>query len=170
MSTMEKTELTQERLKELLSYDPETGVFRWLVKPSAQVGAGDVAGSTRLNGYRCIKIDRHGYQAHRLAWLYVYGIWPTDQLDHKFGVRADNRIAELREATRVENGRNRKMHRNNSSGFRGVSWNKFKRKWCAQIRLPGRIIYRGQFNTAKEASDSYEAKAKELFGDFRRTA
>jgi HNH endonuclease len=161
--------LTQERLRELLSYDPSTGIFRWRIKRK-KMNPGDIAGSRRANGYWCIKIDYFGYQAHRLAWLYVYGKFPDDEIDHIHGSRADNRILELREATHAKNGMNRKMNSNNSSGFRGVSWHKQNKEWRAQIRHNFRIIYLGGFQTKQMASLAYEAKATELFGEFKRVS
>ena len=96
--------LTQERLKELLIYAPETGRFYWR-KQHGPVNAGSEAGNTRSTGYRLIGIDKHLHYEHRLAWLYVYGVHPTGDIDHDNGNPADSRIATLRELPRSKNAR-----------------------------------------------------------------
>jgi len=150
-------ELTAERLRALLSYDPETGLFRWRVNVSRQK-AGAIAGR-KSKGYIRIKIDRHTYSAHRLAWLHFYGVWPTEQLDHLNVVRDDNRIANLREATNAENGQNCVVSRNNSSGHPGVHWDKRCRKWRARIKVNRKEIYLGVFENIDDAAAA-RAKAK----------
>lgn len=153
--------LTQMRLKELLLYDPETGVFTWLSKPNRSIRMGDVAGCM-ASGYRQIKIDGRLYRAHRLAWLYVHGKWPADQIDHINGVRDDNRIVNLREATQSQNQQNRTANANNTSGFPGVCWSKQKRKWRSQIKLASRNKYLGIFDTPVAAHAAYLAAKAEL--------
>lgn len=150
-------ELTAARLRELLSYDPETGIFRRLVSTSSTARAGDVAGGLNSEGYVRIRVDGVSYRAHRLAWLYVHGRWPTDQLDHRNGVRADNRIANLREATNVENGQNYGVRKSNTSGHTGIHWHIRARKWVAQIRHTGRIHDIGYFD---DMADAVSARAK----------
>ncbi|MCK9994454.1 MAG: hypothetical protein Dbin4_02974, partial [Alphaproteobacteria bacterium] len=103
---MKMAELTQSRLKELLHYDPDTGVFTRRVQTSSNARVGDVAGCLHPEGYRHIQIDGKRYAAHRLAWLYMTGEWPTNQLDHLNGVRDDNRWGNLREATHGQNQQN----------------------------------------------------------------
>lgn len=154
------TELTQSRLKELLHYDPETGVFVWRI-PRGSAKTGDVAGCPHPEGYRKIMIDRKIYLAHRLAWLYVHGAWPKDEIDHRNGVRADNRFTNLREATRAENGQNLKIRADNTSGFIGVSWYKPARKWQAHINLAGRNKNLGCFDTPEAAHAAYLAAKAE---------
>src|SRR5687768_4110898 len=122
--------LTAERLRELLDYDPDTGVFRWKTRPvRAEYLRTDRAWNSRfagrpagtlVKGYVCILIYRRSYRAHRLAWLYVHGEWPRNELDHEHGNRADNRIEKLRSATRGQNMQNRKPNSNNTSGYPGV--------------------------------------------------
>ena len=164
---MKKVELTQERLKELLSYDPETGVFRWRAAHRG-IRAGAIAGSSNGNGYRRIGVDSQKYFSHRLAWLYVYGHFPVEELDHKFGDSQDNRVLYLREATSMQNHQNVKGHRDNSSGIKGVSWHHHTKKWLARIMANGKPTYLGIYPTKEEAKRIYDAKAKELFGEFRR--
>jgi HNH endonuclease/AP2 domain len=166
---VKKSELTQERLKELLHYDPETGVFRWLQPPSYVVKRGDVAGSlNKTTGYRLIHIGGRNYKAHRLAWLYMTGAWCRPMIDHRDCDRTNNRWKNLRCATFSANAANRGRPRNNASGFKGVHRRRDSGKWRAQIWKDGRAIYLGQFRTPEEAHAAYVAKARELFGEFAR--
>jgi len=154
--------LTQERLKELLHYDPDTGIFINLTQRGhAKIGA--VAGSKYSNGYIHIQINRKRYLAHRLAWLYAYEEFPAKSLDHINEVKDDNRIINLRVATHQENLHNvSSPQTNNTSGFLGVGWHKQRKKWYAEIRLNGRKKHLGLFNTAEEASEVYLAAKREL--------
>lgn len=138
--------ITQQRLREVLDYDPETGEFRWLVATGRRVNVGDLAG-TDSYGRRFIRIDKRRYRAHRLAWLYVHGRWPANEIDHINGVADDNRIANLREATRSQNCENRrKPKRNSTSGFLGVWTHKATGKLRAQIVHNGKNYHLGLFN------------------------
>ena len=133
--------ITQVRLQELLSYDPETGIFRWKVDRNGNAKKGEVAGSIASDGYRAIRIDGRHYFAHRLAWFFVHGMWPADQIDHLNGRRADNRLANLREATNRENQQNLRRARSGSrSGLLGVSWHGQKGRWRAEIRYNGKPV------------------------------
>ena len=152
--------LTAERLREVLHYDPETGVFTWRVR-AGHAKIGDVAGGYDGRGYRVIGVDGALYRAHRLAWLYTTGAWPADQIDHINGARDDNRFANLREATHRENGQNRTAHPFNTSGHPGVCWHKAAQKWMAQIRTSQKHRYLGLFSTPEEAAAAYvEAKRR----------
>ena len=151
--------LTQERLKELLDYDPETGVFVWKVNKN-RARAGATAGTKNNRLYTVIRIDRKDYTAHRLAWFYMYGTWPKDQLDHINRVRNDNRIGNLREATMQQNQWNPSKRKDNSSGYTGVGWHKKTEKWMAYIVINMKQKYLGLFNTPEEAHTAY-VKAKE---------
>ena len=156
------TELTQERLQELLHYDPETGIFTNL-KSRGRVKIGSVAGSKNPNGYIYIAIDSKKYRAHRLAWLYVHGNFPEKCLDHINEVKDDNRIVNLRLATNLENHQNQSSPRtNNTSGFNGVGWHKFSGKWLARIMANGKHKHLGYFDTAEEASAVYLAAKRKL--------
>jgi hypothetical protein len=160
--------VTHERLKELLSYDPETGVFTWNVRRRNQVTAGDDAGSLLNRGYTRIMIDGKRYTRSRLAWLYVHGVWPKEFIDHKNGNRADDRLSNLREATRAENNRNSRRPPNSSSGLRGVTWRKDSKLWEARIRNGERRIFLGRFKTGEEAHKAYCEAAYKLHGEFAR--
>ncbi len=153
--------LTQERLREVLHYDPETGIFTWRVN-RAQMVAGSVAGGPNGKGYWYIKIDRYSYPAHRLAWLYVHGVWPPFDTDHHDTKPSNNRIDNLREATRGQNRQNmRKAHKNNKAGLLGVMWHKQSQRWRAKITVDGKGIHLGNFLTPELASAAYaEAKRK----------
>ena len=120
-------ELNQSRLKELLAYDPDTGVFTRLVKSNRNVRIGAVAGTCDSKGYGQISVDGKLYRAHRLAWLWMTGAWPVAQLDHRNGVRHDNRWENLREATNGENNQNAAIRSNNTSGFMGVCWDSHRK-------------------------------------------
>lgn len=154
--------LTAARLRELLSYDPETGIFRRLVSTSRNAKAGDVAGGLNSEGYVRISVDGRSYRAHRLAWFYVHGTWPADQLDHRNGVRTDNWIKNLREATNAQNQQNYGIPKHNRSGHVGVSWHKGHRKWLARIKLGGHQRYIGSFKDISDAVTAYAAAKEKL--------
>ena len=115
--------LTQKQLKEILHYDPETGIFTWLVSPAYNIKAGRIAGGkNNTNSYVYIKIKRQLFSVHRLAHLYMTGTWPKDQVDHVDHIRDNNKWRNLREVTRTENHKNHTLNINNSSGVAGVRW------------------------------------------------
>lgn len=158
--------LTQERLKELLHYDPDTGVFTWKAS-RGRVRAGSVAGSPDGGrGYIMIRIDGKKHLAHRLAFLYVNDAFPPAGVDHIDHCSTNNRLANLRLATQAENCKNSRININNTSGYKGVTWDKSKGKWMAQARLNITKYYLGRYPTAEEASAAYEAFAKEHHGEF----
>jgi hypothetical protein len=154
--------VTQERLKELLHYDPETGVFVWTARRSGvrvDSIAGCVYSPSGTNEYRAIKVEGSQYQAHRLAWLYIYGNFPEDQIDHIDGDGLNNRISNLRDVTHQENGRNQKKPSTNTSGIIGVSWNAQENKWVAHIKINRKYKRLGGFlnkNDAKAARKKAE--------------
>ena len=156
------TDLTHDELLGLLDYNPQTGVFKWKVRTSLRIHVGDVAGCPDNRGYVTICIKYKQYWAHRLAWFYVHGRWPAEEIDHRFGVRADTRIKNLREASSQENKHNiRKPPAHNTSGFLGVSLNSSGRKWRAGIRLNRKNKHLGVFDTKEQASAAYlAAKAR----------
>lgn len=159
--------ITVDRLREVLNYDRATGVFRWRISVAQSVKAGDEAGTLSDRGYVRIQIDGVIYRAHRLAWLHVYGVWPSSRIDHRDGIGSHNWIDNLREATQAQNSKNRKVNKNNSTGHKGVTILPSGR--CRSlIRCDGKNVHIGYFDTPEEASKAYQMKAKELFGDFHR--
>jgi hypothetical protein len=161
--------LTHNRLKELLSYDCDTGVFRWRCNRGGTARAGSVAGNLRdFDGYIQIKIDRRLYLAHVLAMLWINGTWPSEDVDHINGIRSDNRLTNLRTATTAQNVFNQGMRSDNKSGMKGVCWLKKNRKWRAQIQANGRKYHVGLFDSVQDAARAYDAKAVEIFGQFKR--
>lgn len=155
-----KTELTVARLRELLHYDPTTGVFTNATTRNRCAIAGHRAGWIDPNGYQTIKIFRKAYLAHRLAWFYVHGEWPAQQIDHINQVRHDNRIDNLRDVSPAVNQQNvRHAQRNNRSGILGVCKNKTRHS--AVIEADGKRFYLGCFATPEEAGAVYaDAKAR----------
>lgn len=165
-SGMKRMSITAERLQELLDYDPETGFFTWKKGPRA----GSIAGYWRTcDGYNSIMLYKKNYLGHRLAWLYVYGSMPEQEIDHINGIRADNRLVNLRKATRAENAANCRK-RSSISKLKGAFWQKDRNNFMAKIEVNDRQIYLGRFPTAEEAHAAYCAAAKKYFGEFARTA
>jgi hypothetical protein len=162
-----ETKLTHEELTRLLDYDPETGVFRWKVVTSNRVTKGQVAGSNDGKGHLLIRLNGTKYAAHRLAWFYVHKVWPHPEIDHINRVKDDNRIANLREATRNQNNRNVGIKRHNKSGFKGVCrHSQAKHKYQAQILVNGKKIYLGLFDTPEDAHAAYVAASEEHHGEY----
>ena len=130
--------ITQKRLKQLLHYDPETGVFTRNTK-YLDMEVGDVAGGVDDSGYVRIYVDGKRYRAHRLAWLYVYGEWP-DKVDHADHIRNNNKIGNLESGTYRDNALNQSVPKNNKSGVIGVHWHKGRNQWIASIRINYKLI------------------------------
>jgi hypothetical protein len=159
--------LTQEALKRLMSYNPETGVFTWLVDRSDKIKAGDVAGGKNsIRGYKRIGIDYKVYPAHRLAFLYMTGKWPQHFVDHIDGNRSNNAWNNLRQATPAQNAANKCMQKNNSSGHIGVWKPKGRNRWVVQVC--GKHV--ASCATLEEANVAYSKAASAQFGEFYRNA
>lgn len=146
-------DITQEQVKSLLHYDMETGVFTRMVRTSNRIKVGDIAGSINVDGYLLIMLHGIRHQAHRLAWLYVYGVWPTNDIDHADGNKTNNRISNLRDSTNSENHQNRRM-------AKGYSFCKAAGKWMATIKVDGKCHYLGVFSAESEARAAYLAAKK----------
>jgi hypothetical protein len=167
--------LSPALLRSLLDYDKLTGEFTWRFCPTrgAQWNGcwpGKVAGTTMRDGYVRIGINGRPYAAHRLAWLWSFGEWPEDQIDHRNGIRNDNRLRNLRLATQEQNNFNIGRAGNNSSRFKGVCYDKKTGKWQSQIRAGGKRKYLGQFPSPEIAHAAYRNAAMQLHGSFARTA
>jgi hypothetical protein len=159
-----------DRLREIVHYDPENGVFTWLVKTGKKSVVGAKIGSKHSAGYMEAKIDGVRYYLHRLAWIYVTGEDPKDlQIDHINGDRSDNRFSNLRLATNGQNQQNAKLKKTNKSGYKGVYWSEGNKAWVACICIDGKSRALGSFTTPEAARDAW-LKASEYRGDFRRTA
>jgi len=156
--------LTQAQLMDVLDYDPGTGEFTWLVKPSPRVAQGSRAGATSIRGCRYIKINHKSYLAHRLAWLYVYGHFPEMDLDFRNRDMLDTRIDNLREATKAQNAFNSGTRR--PGKLKGAYWHKRSKRWAAAIYLRGRHLWLGFFGTEKEAHAAYCKAARKHHGEF----
>lgn len=153
-----------ERLKELIEY--RNGRLLWKVnRGSAKIG--DAVGSPDKDGYIKVRIDGKMYRAGRLTWFYHHGIWPENLIDHINGIRNDDSIENLREATYQENMFNRKSC-GKYSPYKGVSWHKRDKKWQASYQLNGRRIFIGSYNTEQEAREAYQKVTKSLHKEFYR--
>jgi hypothetical protein len=169
--------IQQSRVKEFLAYDEMTGIFTWKKKTANRanrIKIGAVAGAlSPTDGYWRIKLDGQRYAAHRLAWVYVHGAMPPADIDHINGDRLDNRLANLRLATRAENLRNSRPRK--SGILKGTHLNKRRDAaalppWTSRIYKDGKTFNLGFFDTAEDAHAAYAKAARELFGEFARTA
>lgn len=155
---MEPSSLTADELRTMLAYNKDTGIFTWITRPAKAVHIGDVAGSPDKFGYVTIGFKKKVYKAHRLAWLYSYGIWPDGLIDHINGRKDDNRLCNLRVVAADGNSQNvRRPNRRNKSGFLGVIW--FQNKWRASITINYKTHWLGDYSTPEEAHAAY-LKAK----------
>lgn len=145
-------------LKEILEYQPETGLFFWKKKRSG-ISVGQLAGGKDREGYIRIKIDDVKYGAHRLAWMYVHGDFPKNFIDHINGIKSDNRICNIRDVTRSENMQNINRPQGKNI-YLGVHQRKNNSKFQAKISIDGKQIHLGDFSTAEEARDAYLAAKK----------
>jgi hypothetical protein len=146
--------ITQERLRAVLHYDPETGVFTRRIATANRSKVGEVVGSDNGQGYLAARLDGPSYKLHRLAWLYMTGEWPSMDIDHKNGVRDDNRWSNLRHVPRRVNSQNqRRAHRDNATGFLGVSAH--GERFAAKIESDGVCRRLGLYDTPEEAHAVY---------------
>lgn len=168
MGKASRDKVDADELRALLKYDPQSGVFTWIKPPTFRRRSGNGAGSINQKGYRRIGIRRRYYAAHRLAWLYMTGEWPSLQVDHINNDRADNRWANLRLATNSQNKANSPKRANTSSPLKGA----FPRggRWEAAITFNNKRRYLGLYATPEEAHAVYCAEAIRLFGQFARAA
>jgi hypothetical protein len=158
--------LTQERLKQLLSYDPLTGDWHWIAN-LAGVLAGYIDSPNDPNkGYRRIWVDGNLYRSSRLAVLYMTGAWPPHLVDHENGKHDDDRWENLRPATHAQNTQNSKLRSTNTSGVKGLCFDKSKHKWRAQINCDGEHYHLGYFAIKEEAAITVAEASERLHGDF----
>lgn len=162
--------LTVEKLKSLVTYDPETGSFTWNEKePVDKIAkifnrryASKPAGSVTKDGYWSIMIEGKNYPSHRLAWLYVHGEWPAEDIDHISGDRGDNRLSNLRACSRAENHQNKAKNKNNSSGYVGVRFHVQSGLWVAAITANYKAHHLGCFQTREAAAEAYRDAKSQL--------
>lgn len=155
------SELRQDRLKELLSCNPETGGFRWRVQRGNRP-AGAPAACRDAYGYVVIRIDDVLYKAHRLAWLYTYGEMPKMSLDHINRVKDDNRIANLRDVSQSANALNASVRVDSATRVKGVVWSHERKKWVARIKVNGKTIHLGRFCLFTDACAARALAEREL--------
>lgn len=161
------TEPTQNQMRELLSYDPAAGTFHWLQR-RGWVPAGAKAGTIGRDGY--VKINVFGWprKAHRIAWLLASGEWPPANvdIDHINGNRADNRLANLRLASRAQNSWNSHAHNDSLHGFKGLTWIHGRQKWQVRICVHGSRKTLGHFTSLEDAQAVYRDAARHFFGEY----
>lgn len=160
--------LTVERLKEVLNYNPDTGIFIW-IKCISNAIIGSVAGHYDKDGYLRIQIDGKIYRAHRLAWLYVYGIWPKTGLDHEDTVKINNRIKNLRETKNDGQKFNTGAHKNNKLGCKGIRLLP-SGKYEARITGKNGLYSIGKYWTLEEACKAYALEAEKVHGNFMHSS
>ena len=158
--------ITQSELQEVLNYNPDTGIFTWKIKTCKKICVGKIAGHIASNGYINLSIKKKSYLAHRLAWLYVNGNFTKHTIDHINGNKKDNRIVNLREATKSENSWNRKMQIDNTSGIKGVYWFSERNKWVARISVNKQNIFLGTFINLKLAENAVIEARNKYHGEF----
>lgn len=161
--------LTQERLCQIYEYRPQTGEFIRLLATNNRVKVGGVCGFVDVDGYRRIRVDGKLYLAHRLAWFYMHGRWPLDEVDHRDGIRDNNRWSNLRSAGRFQNAWNMRSGKPNSTGYRGVSLNRKSGRYEAAIHAARQRHHLGTFDTPQEAHQAYCEASTRLHGEFGRT-
>jgi hypothetical protein len=156
-------DLTQEKLHELFSYDQETGDFSWRVKKSKNVKVGVPINSNNGKGYKVVKIDNKTYMVHRLIWMYVYGKFPENDIDHKNRIRSDNRLLNLRDASKTDNAQNISIPRHNKSGHIGVSWIKSHKSWTVYIKVEQKNKWLGYYKDLNDAVAARKRGEKEYY-------
>lgn len=154
--------ITQNEVREIFNYDENTGAFTWKIRRANCIKVGTQAGSYH-QGYRRVELNNKGYLVHRLIWLYVYGYFPENEIDHINHIRDDNRLCNLREVTKSENAKNQSKHSTNKSGHLGVHWHKHQAKWCANITYNGKVISLGYYHNKEDAINA-RVKAEILYG------
>lgn len=159
--------VTQERVKELFDYDPETGAFVWKVAhgSSKRIPAGTVVKTVTVRGYIAVRFDGKLHLVHRLIWLYVYGYMPVE-VDHRNNIPTDNRLVNLRPCDRLRNAKNVKCHKDTASGIKGVYKTKNGKRWTSRIMVNGQDHVLGTFDTPEAASAAYKEAAFKYHGEF----
>lgn len=147
--------ISQSDLKSVLSYDPDTGIFRWLDRLSIRISINKIAGSNNGNGYIRLRIRGVQYHAHRLAFLYMTGSFPPEEVDHVDGDRSNNRWSNLRSVSHRDNCKNQRPRKKAILAPVGVHWDRARGKWMSSIRMNGKNKHLGRFD---DISDAIEAR------------
>jgi hypothetical protein len=181
MNAAHHTRVSPQQLRELLSYNPLTGVALWRVRLESHFDnvatcarwntryAGKIAGGVdKATGYIRISVDNKHYALHRVIWAIMTGEWPPE-VDHEDTDKLNNKWTNLRKATHSQNSANRVRQPNNTSGFKGVSWSASADKWRAYIVIEKKQIHLGNFDDINDAKNAYKTAAKQKFGKFART-
>lgn len=158
--------IEHSKLLELLHYDPASGTFTWKVTRGRSAKAGQVAGTPHPEGYVQIGVCGRLYLAHRLAWFYVTGQWPAGLIDHQNRDRSDNRFENLRVCDFSSNAANSKIPVTNTSGVKGVSWDKCSGSWQVGIKKNGKRKHLGRFADKELAAEAYRNESVRVFGVF----
>lgn len=167
---MKTSGLTHQRLIELLTYRKKTGLFMWRIFRGGRAKKGSIAGCRDKDGYVRVQVEGKNYLASRLAWFYVKGVWPSNQIDHEDLCEGNNSWANLREATHTQNRWNTPKRVHNTSGFKGVHRHTGTNKYYARIRVPGKRIFLGSFSTPEAAHEAYALAAVKFHGQFARAS
>lgn len=154
-------------LAEWIDYNPCTGELSWK-KDRGNKKRGEATGCKDKYGYLLIRFDKKLLKAHRVAFALYHKRWPDCDIDHRNGIRDDNKISNLREANRQQNAMNQSLRRDNTSGHKGVHWRKIERKWWAQIQLGGKCKSLGLYDDINDAINARHKAELELFGEFAR--
>lgn len=158
-----KNILTAARLREIVRYDPETG-FLWWIEPKQGRSFKKPAGQYSGKKYPQIIIEGQYHYIHVLAWVWMTGEWPVNEVDHRYGDKHDNRWSKLRAATSAQQKMNSGPYQNNTSGHPGVCWDKNRNKWLVRVGTK----YIGRFDAFDEAVKVREEASEVMFGDFKR--
>lgn len=176
----EREALTAEYVRQILDYNPDTGVFTWRMRPREHFASNrahaawnarfvnKMAGGICGKGYRLISIDNYQHLAHRLAWLYVTGEWPKEEVDHIDCKPENNSWDNLREASRLQNVANMRISQRNTSGIKGVSWEKRFNRWHARTRVNGKTVHLGYYKSKDDAALAYRLAISEIHGAYAR--
>lgn len=164
-------EVPVSRLREVLDYDRETGVLRWRHRPEARPcfnarHTGKVAGHLNKNGYVSLRVDRVSLLAHRAIWALVHGEWPSCEIDHRDRNKSNNRLFNLRPASRSNQLANTTLRVDNVARTKGVCWEGRRKRWRATISVSEKQKYLGLFKEIEDAKAAYSKAASETFGEF----
>lgn len=169
--TKPKNPFDADFAREMFDYDPETGVITRKQSRFSHL-INTKVGRVLRDGYVHVEFSwwstRYRVLAHRLGWLIYHGQWPKDQLDHINGIRDDNRLCNLREATQTQNNANTRMYKNNSSGYKNIKWEPDRQRYGVFIRYDNKLHRLGRFKTLEEAISVRNAKYEEIYGEFTR--